>query len=230
MLIGGLQKLTLIDYPSKVAAIIFTIGCNFRCRYCYNTRLVDPKLFREEDVISEEEIFSFLKSRVGKLDAVVVTGGEPTLHKDLDVFISKIKKLSFLVKLDSNGTNPEVLQSLIDKKLVDYIAMDIKNDFENYQKIVNVKLDISKIKESIKVIMNSGIDYEFRTTAAPGVTKEDILNISEYIKGAKKYYLQVFQEMDVIDNSCKKEDRLSEDDLKEIAEKIKNNFLDCNVR
>ena len=230
MLIGGLQKLTLIDYPSKVAAIIFTIGCNFRCRYCYNTRLVDPKLFREEDVISEEEVFSFLKNRVDKLDAVVVTGGEPTLHKDLDVFISKIKKLGFLVKLDSNGTNPEVLQSLIDKKLVDYIAMDIKNDFENYEKIVNVKLDISKIKESIKVIMNSGIDYEFRTTAAPGVTKEDILNIAEYIKGAKKYYLQVFQEMDVIDNSCKKEDRLSEDDLKEIAEKIKNNFLDCNVR
>jgi pyruvate formate lyase activating enzyme len=230
MLIGGLQKLTLIDYPSKVAAIIFTIGCNFRCRYCYNTRLVDPKLFREEDVISEEEIFSFLKNRVGKLDAVVVTGGEPTLHKDLDVFISKIKELGFLVKLDSNGTNPEVLKSLIDRKLVDYIAMDIKNDFKNYEKIVNVKLDISKIKESIKVIMNSGIDYEFRTTAAPGVTKEDILNISEYIKGAKKYYLQVFQELDVIDNSCKTEERLSEDDLKEIATKIKNNFSDCNVR
>lgn len=230
MLIGGLQKLTLIDYPSKVSAIIFTIGCNFRCRYCYNTRLVDPKLFREEDVISEEEIFSFLKSRVDKLDAVVVTGGEPTLHKDLDVFISKIKDMGFLVKLDSNGTNPDVLQSLIDRKLIDYIAMDIKNDFKNYEKIVNVKFDVSKIQKSIDVIINSGIDYEFRTTAAPGVTKEDILNISEYIKGAKKYYLQVFQELDVIDNSCKKEDRLSEDELKDILKSIKNNFSDCNVR
>lgn len=224
--------MTLIDYPSKVAAIVFTIGCNFRCSFCYNTRLVDPKLFSDSDVITEEEFFSFLKSRVGKLDAVVITGGEPTLHKDLESFILKIKEMGFLVKLDTNGTNPEVIRKLLDKNLVDYIAMDIKNDLLgwNYEKIVKVGVDMSLLLESIKMIMNFDIDYEFRTTIAPGISKENILNIARHIHGAKKYYLQKFQDMDVLDNSCKEVNWLSEDELDDIAKEVRAFVGECKVR
>jgi len=232
MLIGGIQKMTLIDYPAKVAAIIFTIGCNFRCRFCYNTRLVEPKLFKENEIISEKTIFDFLKTRIGKLDAIVITGGEPTLQKDLAVFIRKIKKMGFLVKLDTNGTNPDSLKKLLAEKLLDYVAMDIKNELnrEDYQKVVQEDIDIEKIKGSIKILMNSNIDYEFRTTVAPGITKENILNIAKYIKGAKKYYLQEFQDMDVIDNDCKQKGWLKEDDLNSIALEISNIVEECKVR
>ena len=199
--------MTLIDYPSKVAAIVFTISCNFRCRFCYNTRLVDPRLLNTNEIIKEDDFFGFLDTRIGKLSAVVITGGEPTLQRDLIPFAKKIKEMGFLVKLDTNGTNPGVIKKLLSKKLVDYIAMDIKNDLSNkaYEKIVKIGYDIKKIKESIKIIINSGIDYEFRTTASPGVTKENIISIAKYISGAKKYYLQEFQDTDILDNECKKE-------------------------
>ncbi len=224
--------MTLIDYPSKVAAIIFTVGCNFRCRFCYNTRLVNPKLFKDFETIEEEEIIMFLKTRIGKLDAVVITGGEPTLQFDLKIFIKKIKNMGFLVKLDTNGTNPNIIVDLLNEKLVDYIAMDIKNDLteNNYQKIVNTNVDIKAIKKSIDLITNSGIDYEFRTTAAPGVTKESIKNIVNYIKGAKKYYLQEFQAGEVLDNTCKQNKWLTKDELILMVEEIKNYFNDCQVR
>lgn len=225
----GWQKTSFIDYPGKIASVFFYGGCNFRCEFCHNGDLVLGK--GEQQEIEESAVIQKIRNKKHLYEAVVITGGEPTLFTDLDKIIRLIKKETGLpVKLDTNGTSPEKIEQLISEKLVDYIAMDIKNDFNNYETIVNVKINVSKIQESIKVIMNSGIDYEFRTTAAPGVTKEDILNISEYIKGAKKYYLQVFQELDVIDNSCKKEKRLSEDELKEIATEIKNNFSDCNVR
>ena len=142
MIIGGLEKLTLLDYPDHLAAIIFTSGCNFRCRYCYNPMLVLPdkkggdKNKKDLNSIGNEDLFLFLKERFGKLEGVVITGGEPTLHHDLPDFIKKIKDLGYLVKLDTNGTNPEMLATLIKNKLVDYISMDIKADFNNYEKIV----------------------------------------------------------------------------------------------
>ena len=177
MILGGFQKFTLIDYPKKVAAIVFTIGCNFRCGYCYNVNLVLPKKIKPEDEILEKDFFDFLESRKNKLDAVVVTGGEPTLQKDLENFIAKIKKMGFLVKLDTNGTNPDVLKKLIDKKLIDYVAMDIKNNINDkaYQKIVCTKPNMANILKSVEILLAGKVDYEFRTTVAPGVDKKDIL-------------------------------------------------------
>lgn len=232
MLIGGIQKMTLIDYPAKVAAIVFTIGCNFRCRFCYNTRLVEPKLFDQNEIISEKTIFDFLKTRIGKLDAVVITGGEPTLQKDLVGFIKKIKEMGFLVKLDTNGTDPQTLKKLLEEKLLDYVAMDIKNELtmEAYKIIVQSEIDIELIKQSIAILRDSNIDYEFRTTVAPGITKDNILNIVEYIKGANKYYLQEFQDMEVIDNSCKQEGWLKESDLNLIVKEIGSMIKECKVR
>ena len=224
--------MTLIDYPSKIAAIVFTIGCNFRCRFCYNTRLVDPKLFKTNDIITEEEFFEFLNKRKGKIEAIVITGGEPTLQEDLITFIKKIKKYDFLVKLDTNGTNPDILEKLLEEKLIDYIAMDIKNtiDDKNYMKITRVGNYCKRIKKSIEIIKNSVIDYEFRTTVAPGITKENIIDIAKYISGAKKYYLQEFKDLDLLDNECKKENWLKWNELNEIHKEIKNLFGECKVR
>lgn len=189
MLIGGFQKFSLIDYPGKVSAITFTQGCNFRCSYCHNPELVEPKLFQEP--LDEETIFSFLEARKGKLDGIVITGGEPTLQKDLPEFIRKIKSTRFLVKLDSNGTNPGMLKYLIEKELVDYIAMDIKAPLEKYKKVVNRRINPNLIKESIDTIMNSGLNYEFRTTFAKGiVTEAEVISIAKLIKGARLYVLQ----------------------------------------
>jgi len=224
--------MTLIDYPSKIAAIVFTIGCNFRCRFCYNTRLVDPKLFKTNDIITEEDFFDFLNKRKGKIEAVVITGGEPTLQEDLITFIRKIKKNDFLVKLDTNGTNPDILEKLLEEKLIDYIAMDIKNtiDDKNYMKITRVDNCCRRIKKSIEIIKNSLVDYEFRTTVAPGITKENIIDIAKYISGAKKYYLQEFKDLDLLDNECKKENWLKWNELDEIHKEIKDLFGECKVR
>ena len=197
MIIGGLEKLTLLDYPNHLAAIIFTSGCNFRCHYCYNPMLVLPPKGEDrknkEDLssIASEDLFLFLKERFGRLEGVVITGGEPTLHADLPDFIKKIKKLGYLVKLDTNGTNPEMLEKLIQAKLIDYLAMDIKSDADNYEKTVGVKINFQNLQKSAKIIITSGLPYEFRTTMVPGlVNKEIFLAMGAFIKGAKKWYLQ----------------------------------------
>ena len=188
MEIGGLQKLSLIDYPGRLSCIIFTIGCNFRCSYCYNPSLVEGTCGR----IPQKEIFSFLRKRKGLLDGVIITGGEPTIHNDLPDFIQRIKKMGFLVGLETNGTNPRMIKKLISERLIDYIAMDVKAPLKKYKEIVNVEVDLDKIKESIDVIMNSGIEYEFRTTCYPLLTKDDFIKIFKLIKGAKKYGIQQF--------------------------------------
>ena len=159
MLIGGFQPFSLIGYPGKISAIVFTQGCNFRCPYCYNPELVDPKLFAHP--IPEADIFAFLETRRGKLDAVEITGGEPTLQPDLIDFISKTKALNFLVKLDTNGSNPEILRELIELDIVDYLAMDVKAPLERYPEITNSKLDPAKIKYSIELIMHAGLIMNF---------------------------------------------------------------------
>ncbi len=229
MLIGGFQKVSLIDYPGKMCAIIFTQGCNFRCPYCHNPELVKPELFGK--TIPEREIFSFLEGRKEKLDAVEITGGEPTLQSDLLSFIKKVKNKGFLIKLDSNGTNPEVLEKAIKKELVDYLAMDIKAPLEKYRKVVNVDVDIEKIKASIGLIMNSGLDYEFRTTIVKSLlTKDDIIKIGKLIKGADNYFLQKFAPTKTLNPEFTSEITYSDEELQELAQKLKNFVKNCGIR
>lgn len=198
MLIGGLQKTSLIDYPGNISAIIFTQGCNFRCPYCHNPELVKPKLFGSR--ISEDELFDFLESKKGKLDAISITGGEPTLQPDLYDFIKKIKAMGFKVKLDSNGTNFEVLKKLIAEKLIDYVAMDIKAPIEKYEEVVRMKVDLETIKKSVNLIISSDIESEFRTTIVKSLLSfEDFEKIGELISGAPYYVVQKFVESKAID-------------------------------
>jgi len=229
MTIGGLQKFSLIDYPGKTTAIIFTVGCNFRCRYCNNPELVIPEEYKKEIPISE--IYNFLESRRGKLDAVCITGGEPTQHSDLPEMINKIKKMGFLVKLDSNGSRPEVLDDFIKKDMVDYIAMDVKAPLEDYLKIMGWWVSPEKLKKSINLIMSSGIEYEFRTTVAKSITSmDDIRKIAQTIEGAENYYLQKFIPTKLIDSSLKKESPYSDEHLNKIAEEMKRYVKNCSVR
>lgn len=234
MLIGGLQKLTLIDYPGKIACTVFTVGCNFRCPFCHNPELIDPSKFKLSEIIEEKSFFDFLNARRGLLDGICITGGEPTLYPDLPEFIKKIKALRFLVKLDTNGTKPEMLTALIADKLVDCIAMDIKTALQKdlYEKVTGSAVDFENIKKSIEIIMQSGLEYEFRTTVVPGLhTKNDILSIAEEIRGAKKYYLQQFVAGEKIFNpDFRKIKSYPGEFLREVCEKIKNNFEICEVR
>lgn len=191
-MIKGIQKTTLIDYPNKIACTLFLGGCNFRCGFCYNADLViNPAKMPDFD---EKEILDLLKERKKFLDGVCVTGGEPTIHPKLGVFLRKLKEMGYDVKLDTNGTKPEVLRELISEKLVDYIAMDVKAGLINYDKAVQTIVDREKIKESIELIMKSGIDYEFRTTVVPGlIDEEEIERIGELVSGAKRFFLQQFR-------------------------------------
>ncbi len=194
MKICGLQKTTLIDYPGKIACTIFLYGCNFRCGFCYNAELVTEEAYSS---FSEKEILIFLEQRKGKLDAVCITGGEPLLTLDKD-FLIQIKSMGYLVKIDTNGTNPEKLEEYIEEELIDYVAMDIKNSKEKYDLTANVKVDISLIEKSIKVISQLK-NYEFRTTIIRDLhTREDIRRIGKWLNELiktkpKKYFLQGFK-------------------------------------
>jgi len=231
--IGGLEKSTLIDYPARVACTVFLIGCNFRCPFCYSSELVLPEKIKSQPRISEKYFFDFLKKRKGLLEGVVICGGEPTLNKDLPDFVKKIKKLGYRVKIDTNGSNPEMLKELIKKKLLDYVAMDIKASLrsQEYERVVGVKTDLEKIKKSIGIIKNSGIDYEFRTTVVPTIhTKEDIIKIAKAIAPAKKYFLQNFRAEKTINPKFEKIKPYSKDFLLEIKEEIAGYFDICEVR
>ncbi|KKU53863.1 MAG: Anaerobic ribonucleoside-triphosphate reductase activating protein [Candidatus Moranbacteria bacterium GW2011_GWE1_49_15] len=230
MRLGGYQKLTLIDYPGKIATTVFTVGCSFRCPFCHNPELVLADQFPELNDM-EAEFFKFLEKRKGKLEGVCITGGEPTIQPDIINFIKKVKAMGFLVKLDSNGTRPDVLRKVIKEKLVDFIAMDIKNSPKKYSKTVGVSADMERIKLSVYMIMNSGIDYEFRTTVVPGIHEEkDFDEIAKWIKGAKAYYLQEFRDLKVIDPKLKGKRDVKPIDLEKIAGKISGNFGVMKVR
>ncbi len=188
MKIGGLIKFTLIDFPGRPAAVVFTQGCNFRCRYCHNPELVYPHMFAEPVAI--EEIYSFLKRRQGTLEGVVVSGGEPTLHEDLPSFMTDLKAMGYATKLDTNGTRPDMLKSLLDAKLLDYIAMDIKAPLEKYSLITGVDFNPEVLKQSMDLIRQSGLEYEFRTTYDKEVlTDADISTITQRLDG-KNYRVQ----------------------------------------
>ena len=197
MRISGLQKLTLLDFPNLVACTIFLPGCQFRCPFCQNSSLVLGLENRDE--IDENDLFEYLKSRKGRLDGVCVTGGEPTLQSDLVEFISKIKNLGYKVKLDTNGYNPKVLKELIDLSLLDYVAMDIKNSLEKYPLTAGVQnLKIQNILDSISILKESQIPYEFRTTVIKEFHNEnDFLSIAKLIEGCENYYLQEYRDGEI---------------------------------
>ena len=194
MNISGIQKLTLLDYPGTVACTLFTGGCNFRCPFCHNASLVLPEQI-EEAAISEDEVMSFLKKRTGMLDGVAITGGEPLLHADLPELLRKIKGLGYKIKLDTNGSNPKLLREIVEAGLVDRVAMDIKNDPEQYMLTVGCKVDMKAVEQSKDYLLSGVIDYEFRTTVVKGIhTKESLVAAAKWISGAKEYYLQQFKD------------------------------------
>lgn len=236
MEIGGLQKLTLIDYPGRLACTVFLIGCDFSCGYCYNPELVLPNQIKKQlhPRISKKDFFNFLKERKKLLEGICLTGGEPTIHKELPDFIKKIKKLGYLVKLDTNGSNSQMLKKLINDKLVDYIALDIKAPKEKYGKVVGKKVNIKNIEKSIKILKDSNpskIDFEFRTTVVPTLLeKEDIIKITHWIKPAKKYYLQNFRPEKTINSKFEEIKPYPQEYLLEIQKAIAPFFEICQIR
>jgi pyruvate formate lyase activating enzyme len=228
MIFGGLEKCTLIDYPGKTACMVYTIGCNFRCPYCHNPELVDERV---EQGVTEEEVLAFLDTRKGLLDGIVITGGEPTIHDDLLFFMEKVKAKGFLVKLDSNGTRPEILDEAIKRNLVDYIAMDIKSPLAKYGSITARPVDTEKIRESIELLMSSPADYEFRTTIVKALLpEEDIIQIGKEIEGAKRYYLQAFVPTKILNPQFKKKVSYSLEELEDLCNKLKPYVTHCAVR
>jgi len=233
MKIGGLQKTTLIDYPKKIACTVFLIGCNFRCPFCYSAELVLPEKIKNQPEIPKKDFFNFLKERREYLEGVVICGGEPTIHSDLPEFLTKIKKMGYAIKLDTNGSHPLMLQKLISLNLIDYIAMDIKAplDEKKYQKATGVNINLENIKKSIEIIKNSSIDYEFRTTIVPTIHNlSDIKKMANDIAPAKRYYLQNFRPEKTLDKKFLEIKPFTEKDLKIIIEEIKNLFEDCKIR
>ncbi len=241
MLIGGLQKTTLIDYPGQVACTVFIVGCNFRCPFCHNRDLVSLDLFQASGLkaISEEFFFEFLKKRQKILDGVCITGGEPTIHPELPVFIQKIKKLKYLVKLDTNGSRPEVIAQLLQEKLIDYLAMDIKGDLENYGNYSNLKSQKSKIlkaiNKSISLILNSGIDFEFRTTVVPGLhNQENLVKLAKQLKktwtATFPWVLQPFRPQNCLEPKFLKVRAFNKAELKEFLEAVKKILPQTSLR
>lgn len=227
MEINGIIRQTLLDYPGEVATTIFTGRCNFRCPYCHNPNLVEKSSNRDE--IKEEKFFKFLDKREGLLDAVCITGGEPTLHPDLKDFIEKIKEKGYKVKLDTNGSNPRELEDLL--PLLDYVAMDIKAPRDRYQEVTRSEVDPEKIQESVDLLMNSDVEYEFRTTVAPElISKEDIEEIGEWLDGADSYYIQQFSSKQTLDPEYREKEPYSEDKLEEMKKLVEDHFNTCEIR
>jgi pyruvate formate lyase activating enzyme len=230
MLLGGLQKVSLVDYPGRVAATVFTAGCNFLCPFCHNPELVRIGQYKSQLFFPDEEFFDFLGTRKGLIEGVVISGGEPTIQEDLPGFLKKIKKMGFLTKLDTNGARPEVLKDLAKENLVDYLAMDIKGPLEKYGKIIGTKVDFEKIHESTELARQFP-DYEFRTTVVPRFhKKEDFLSIGRWLDGAKKYFLQQFRPEKTYDERFQHVRPYSDAKLGEYCNLIKPFFETCEVR
>ena len=229
MRIGGLQKFTLLDYPEKIAAVVFTLGCNFRCPFCHN-----PTLVMGEDAaqnVSEEAFFTFLAKRLGRLDGVCVTGGEPLLQKDCTDFLRRIKRLGFLVKLDTNGSFPEKLEAILDEHLVDYVAMDIKNSPEKYAETAGVfDTPLNNIKKSANLLLKSSISYEFRTTLVREFhTPNDLRQIGGWLSGGQKYCLQNFRDSERLANDLPLHP-FSEEEIREMGRVAEEFFPVAEVR
>jgi pyruvate formate lyase activating enzyme len=227
MQIAGLVKTSLIDYPGLLSAVIFTQGCNFRCGFCHNPDLI-PGIGNSDT--SEIEFFEFLERRRNVLEGIVITGGEPTIQPDLMQFISRVRDHRLKIKLDTNGSNPETLKRLLETKLIDYIAMDIKGSLENYNKICRFG-DVENIIESIELVKKSGLLYEFRTTAVPEYHKiEDFDKVGELVKGAERFVVQGFRSDVTFDKTLKESRSFNLDELKQIANIIGKYVKEVVVR
>ncbi|MFZ5987807.1 MAG: anaerobic ribonucleoside-triphosphate reductase activating protein [Bacillota bacterium] len=229
MRIAGIQKNSFVDYPGKVCAVLFTPGCNMDCFYCHNRMLLSGG--ERVNLIDMDKVLGFLTKRKGFLEGVVVTGGEPTLQDDLYDFLGTIKGMGYSVKLDTNGTNPRVIESLINKRMVDYIAMDIKAPFEKYEKVCGIKVKIESIKKSISLLKESAVDYEFRTTIAPGLNFDDIIKIANEVSGARLYVLQNYRSINAHDaKDHLKEPSCSPEIILGAAESIKGTIRRVETR
>lgn len=231
MKIAGLQKNSFVDYPGKIAAVIFTPGCNMNCFYCHNQVLLSENA--DKNLLDTKEVLQFLSDRRRFLEGVVISGGEPTLQPSLEMFICDVKKIGYPVKLDTNGTNPHILKKLIDGKLLDYVAMDIKAPPEKYNNICRTCVNMDKIQESINLLMQGKVDYEFRTTFVPQLNEEDILCIARRIKGARLYVLQQFKSrtaQEERDNGFLFARLHRSNFIKDIVEKIKGTIERCETR
>lgn len=226
MKIAGFDKLSLLNYPDMVSATVFTNGCNFLCPYCQNSALVLDS--NQNELIPEEEVLSYLEERKKILDGVCITGGEPTIQKDLKDFIKKVKSLGLKVKLDTNGSNPLVIKELLDENLIDYIAMDVKTVFSKYNLITNRNVDIDLLRSSIDLIKNSKIDYEFRTTVVKAfVSYEDLVFILDYLN-CKRFYLQKFEDRQ--SNIVYHLDSYSDEELKNIYSELVKKYDYIKIR
>lgn len=228
MNLAGLQKLSLIDYPGKTCAVVFTQGCMFKCKFCHNAEILDPTA---KGSLLESHLFEFLSNRVSRLDGVTISGGEPCIQKELPVFIEKIKKLGFLVKLDTTGYYPRMLQNLLNKNLLDYIAMDVKAPLEKYEHITQTHVYAQKLRESIRIIKESGIDYEFRTTLPRKILNpDDIMNIGKEINGAKRYVLQHFNNGKTLDPTLKSTPSFTNEEVQVLKKQLKEYCEEVLVR
>ena len=227
MLIKGFQKLTLLDFPGKTACTVFTGGCNFRCPFCHNAGLVTKM---DAEIIPESEVFEHLKKRQGILDGIAITGGEPLLQGDIEEFLRKVRESGFAIKLDTNGSFPEKLESIIENGLCDYVAMDIKNSKEKYPETVGINnFDISNIEKSVKILKRGKLPFEFRTTVTKNFhTIIDIENIGMWIKGTENYYLQNFVDSgNLIDSNV---EGVSKEAMQEMLEAVKKYVPNADIR
>jgi len=228
MKIGALQKISLIDYPGRISAIVFTQGCNFRCPYCHNPELVDPGQYGP--LLPEEEVFSFLERRRGKLEAVTVTGGEPTLQTDLEQFLQQIKEMGYLAKIDTNGSNPTMLERLIRGRWVDYLAMDVKGPLHKYGQIAKAKVETAKILRSIELIASSKIEHEFRTTVVRSQLDPEDLSATAKLLKRGLYVLQSFVPAKSLDHEFLTERSYSPEEFADIQKNLESNRLRVFIR
>jgi len=235
MKLAGFQGTTLIDYPGRVATTLFAVGCNYRCPFCHNAELVLPDQVDGLDLLDPEDVIRQLARRSGFLDAVVLTGGEPTLQPDLVVYIGRIRDLDLLVKLDTNGSDPSTLRALLDLGVLDYVAVDIKGPPERYAEFGGPAADPNAVAETISLLRRSDIDYELRTTVAPGLAAADIEEIASWIAPAKRYVLQAFrvpgdEGKRLLDPSWAKRPALEETEIRSAWEGVRDRFEDGGVR
>jgi pyruvate formate lyase activating enzyme len=225
----GLQRLSLIDYPGKLCATIFTAGCNFRCPYCYNEDIVLD--YPAMPKIPEDKIIEFLHPRLGFLDGVCVTGGEPTIHRELPKFLGRLKSIGSLVKLDTNGSRPKALAYVMEKGLVNYIALDVKVPLGRYEETVRYRVKPEGLKETIKLIRRSGVDHEFRTTVVPGLLDgDDLEEIAMTLAGSKRYVLQQFRPGKTLCPDFKDVKPYSEAEMRQFRDRVAPYFAETRLR
>lgn len=228
MIFGGFIPFTLIDYPKRAACVVFTIGCNFRCPYCHNPELVDETV---DCTYTEEFILEFLKKRKGILDGVVITGGEPTMHPDLTDFIRRAKALGYFIKLDTNGTNPALLNDLLVNKMIDYVAMDVKAPLDQYARTVGRPVDVAAMQQSIALLSTTQCAHEFRTTVVKSlISPADVEDIAKSIAGARAYYIQKFTPNNILNSQLMKKISYTEDEYEEIRRRASQYVKLCALR